>query len=149
MGLPKRKTNIKVYGVNPNTDGPAVVGRRKELLEDIVKSDTYLPDSILHDDLDLGMLEYVKENFKVNSDGNEIPVVPKILTIQRWAEYTNNWSFSDDDGNIKLPFIAVVRRPDVQFGTNPSIQRTSPDRRVFFYASVPTWDGNLMGADIY
>jgi hypothetical protein len=149
MGLPKRKTNIKVYGVNPNTDGPAVVGRRKELLEDIIKSDTYLPDSILHDDLDLGMLEFVKENFKVNSDGDEIPVVPKILTIQRWAEYTNNWSFSDDDGNIKLPFIAVVRRPDVQFGTNPSIQRTIPDRRDFFYASVPTWDGNQMGADIY
>jgi hypothetical protein len=149
MGLPKRKTNIKVYGVNSNTDGPAIVGRRKELLEDIIKSDTYLPDSILHDDLDLGMLEFVKENFKVNSDGDEIPVVPKILTIQRWAEYTNNWSFSDDDGNIKLPFIAVVRRPDVQFGTNPSIQRTIPDRRDFFYASVPTWDGNQMGADIY
>ena len=92
MGLPKRKTNIKVYGVNPNTDGPAVVGRRKELLEDIIKSDTYLPDSILHDDLDLGMLEFVKENFKVNSDGDEIPVVPKILTIQRWAEYTNKCS---------------------------------------------------------
>lgn len=149
MGLPKRKTNIKVYGVNQNTDGPAVVGRRKELLEEIIKSDTYLPDSILHDDLDLGMLEFVKENFKVISDGDQIPVVPKILTIQRWGEYTNNWSFSDEDGNIKLPFIAVVRKPDVQLGTNPSIQRTIPDRRDFFYASVPTWDGNQMGADIY
>ncbi len=149
MGLPKRKTNIKVFGVNQNTDGSAITGRRKELLEDIIKSDTYLPDSILHDDLDLGMLDFVKENFKVNSDGDQIPVIPKILTIQRWGEYTNNWSFSDDDGNIKLPFIAVVRKPDVQLGTNPSIQRTIPDRREFFYASVPTWDGNQMGADIY
>jgi hypothetical protein len=149
MGLPKRKTNIKVYGVNQNTDGPAVLNRRKELLEEIIKSDTFLPDSILHDDLDLGMLEFVKDNFIVISDGDQIPVIPKILTIQRWGEYTNNWSFSDEDGNIKLPFIAVVRRPDVQLGTNPSIQRTIPDRRDFFYASVPTWDGNQMGADIY
>ena len=76
-------------------------------------------------------------------------MIPKILTIQRWGEYTNNWSFSDEDGNIKLPFIAVVRKPEVQLGTNPSIQRTIPDRRDFFYASVPTWDGNQMGADIY
>lgn len=149
MGLPKKKTNIKVYGVNQNTDGPAVIGRRKELLDEIIKSDTFLPDSILHDDLDLGMLEFVKEKFEVVSDGEQIPVIPKILTIQRWGEYTNNWSFSDEDGNIKLPFIAVIRKPDVQLGTNPSIQRTIPDRREFFYASVPTWDGNQMGADIY
>lgn len=149
MGLPKRKKDIKVYGTNQNADGPAITGRRKELLEEIIKSDTFLPDSILHDDLDLGMLEFVKENFKVISDGDQIPIIPKILTIQRWGEYTNNWSFSDEDGNIKLPFIAVVRKPEVQLGTNPSIQRTIPDRRDFFYASVPTWDGNQMGADIY
>lgn len=148
MGLPKRKNNIQVYGVNSGT-AEDIVGRRKELLERITKSDTNLPDSILHDDLDLGMLDFVKSNFKVISDSVQIPIVPQILTIQRWGEYTNNWSFSDDDGNIKLPFIAVVRKPDVQLGTNPAIQRTIPDRRQFFYATVPTWDGNQMGADVY
>jgi hypothetical protein len=149
MGLPKRKNNIKVYGVNTGSNAGDIIGRRKELLENITKSDTYLPDSILHDDLDLGMLDFVKSNFKVISDSVQIPIVPKILTVQRWGEFTNNWSFSDEDGNIKLPFIAVVRKPDVQFGTNPAIQRTIPDRRQFFYATVPTWDGNQMGADVY
>ena len=33
MGLPKRKKDIKVYGVNQNTDVHAIIGRRKELLE--------------------------------------------------------------------------------------------------------------------
>ena len=148
MGLPKRKTDIKVFGVSQNTDN-AVIGRRKELLEEITKSDTFLPDSIMHVDMVLGMREFVKENFKIMSDGEELPIIPKILTIQRWSEFKNNWNFSDEDGNIKLPFIAVVRKPDVQLGTNPSIQRTIPDRRDFFYASVPTWDGNQMGADVY
>jgi hypothetical protein len=146
MGVPKRKTNIKVYGVNQNVN---VIGRRKELLEEIIKSDSSLPDSILHDDLDLGMLEFVINNFKVISEGIQIPIIPKILTTQRWAEYENNWSFSDDDGVIKLPFIAVVRKPEVKFGSNPSIQRTIPDRREFFYNTVPTWDGNQLGADVY
>ena len=149
MGLPKRKNDIQVYGVSENVNEPNIKGRRKELLERITKSDTFLPDSILHEDLDLGMLDFVKENFKITSDGQEIPIIPKILTIQKWGEMSNNWTFSDGDGNMKLPFIAVIRRPEVQFGTNPSVQRTIPDRREFFYASVPTWNGTQMGADVY
>lgn len=143
MGFPKRKTDIKIYKENELLD------RRQELLEKITKSDTYFPDSILHDDLDSGMLEYVKEHFKVVSDGNLIPIIPKILTIQRWSEIVNTWEFSDGDRNIKIPFIAVVRKPDVQPGTNPSLQRTIPDRKQFHYATVKTWDGNHFGADVY
>jgi hypothetical protein len=149
MGVPKRKNNIKVYGVKENVDAPEIIGRRKELLQRITNSDTFLPDSILHDDLDMGMLDFVKENFKVISDGSQIPIIPRIMTIQRWGEFTNNWTFADDDGNMKLPFMAVIRRPDVQPGTNPVVQRTIPDRRTFFYASVPTWNGSQVGADIY
>ena len=143
MPLPKRKNNISIYGQKELTE------RRQELLDRITKSDTYLPDSILHDDLDLGMLEFIKDNFKVVSDGTKIPIIDKILTIQRWGEILNNWEFSDDDGNMKIPFIAIIRRPDVQPGTNPVVQRTIPDRRTFYYASVPTWNGTQMGADVY
>jgi hypothetical protein len=85
----------------------------------------------------------------VVSDGNTIPIIPRILTIQRWGEFSNNWEFSDDDGNMKLPFVSIVRRPEVQPGTNPVVQRTIPDRSTFYYASVPTWNGNQLGADVY
>lgn len=149
MGLPKRKNNIDVYGGKEYYQGKQVMDRRQGLLDRITKSDSYLPDSILHDDLDAGMLNFVKENFVIISDGEKIPVIPRIMTIQRWGEFTNNWEFSDNDGNVKLPFIAVIRKPDVQPGTNPSIQRTIPDRRTFHYTTVPTWNGTQMGADVY
>lgn len=149
MAIPKRKNNINVYETEESRPGQKIINRRQELLDRITKSDSYLPDSILHDDLDMGMLEFVKTNFVVNSDGEKIPIIPKILTIQRWAEFSNNWQFSDDDGNIKLPFIAVIRKPEVQLGTNPVTQRTIPDRKTFYYASVPTWNGNQLGADVY
>ena len=149
MGIPKRKNMINVYGNKDTYEGEHIGKRRQELLDKITKSDSFLPDSILHDDLDKGMLDYIKDTFKVVSDGVQIPIIEKILTIQRWGEFTSNWSFSDADGNVKLPFIAIIRKPDVQFGTNPSIQRTIPDRHQFHYATVPTWDGNAMGADIY
>lgn len=143
MGYPKKKNNVSVY------QGHELVERRQELLDKITKGDSYLPDSVLHDDLDLGMLDFVKKNFVITSDGEQVPVIPKILTIQRWGEFTNTWNFADLDGNPKLPFISVVRRPDVQPGTNPSLQRTIPDRQQFHYATVPTWNGTQMGADIY
>jgi hypothetical protein len=147
MAIPKRKNNIDVYNMKKDMYSAPV--RRQELLDRITKSDSYLPDSILHDDLDMGMLDFIKENFKIISDGEQIPIIPKILTIQRWAELENSWEFVDEDRNIKLPFIAIVRQPDVQPGTNPVTQRTIPDRDTFFYASVPTWDGTQVGADIY
>lgn len=143
MGYPRRKNNISVY------QGNELGERRQELLDRITKGDSFLPDSVLHDDLDLGMLDFVKKNFNITSDGEQVPVIPKILTIQRWGEFTNTWNFADLDGNPKLPFISVVRRPDVQPGTNPSLQRTIPDRQQFHYATVPTWNGTQMGADIY
>ena len=149
MGIPKRKNMINVYGKKDTYQGEHVGKRRQELLDMITKSDSFLPDSILHDDLDKGMLDYVKKTFMVVSDGTQIPIIEKILTIQRWGEFSTNWEFSDGDGNVKLPFIAIIRKPDVQFGTNPSIQRTIPERHQFHYATVPTWDGTAMGADIY
>ena len=148
MSTPKRKNNINVY--NKVTElGKDVIDNRQSLLDRITKSDSFLPDSLFHDDLDMGMLDFIKQNFIITSDGEQIPIIPKILTLQRWGEFTSNWQFSDDDGNVKLPFIAVVRRPEVQPGTNPVTQRTIPDRKLFYYASVPTWDGTRKGSDIY
>jgi len=149
MGIPKRKNDINVYGnklVEYNSD---VIDRRKQLTNMITKFNTDLPESVLHDDLDMGMLDFVKENFEIISDGQKIPVVDKIMTIQRWGEYSTNWSFSDDDGNPKIPLIAVIRKPDAQIGKHPSTIYTIPNRQTFYYATVPTWNGNQMGADVY
>jgi hypothetical protein len=143
MGIPKRKTNIDVW------KGTDLTKRRQGLLDMITKSDTNLPESILHDDLDKGFLDYIIKNLKVTTDGKEIPIIEKLLTIQRWGEYTNNWTFTDEDNNITLPFIAIIRKPEVQFGTHAGAQRTIPDRAQFFYASVPKWNGAQLGADIY
>ena len=81
MGIPKRKNMINVYGNKDTYEGEHIGKRRQELLDKITKSDSFLPDSILHDDLDKGMLDYIKETFKVVSDGVQIPVIEKILTI--------------------------------------------------------------------
>jgi hypothetical protein len=43
----------------------------------------------------------------------------------------------------------VVRTPEVKFGTNAAVLYNIPNRKLYFYAQVPTWDGQRHGYDIY
>lgn len=123
--------------------------RRGELLDKINMDGTYLPKSILHADLDRGMLDFVKEDLELNITGKKIPTIDIIVTTQNWSQFTQTWDFQDLDKNVSVPFITTVRQPEVKYGSNPSLQYTIPNRRQFYYAKVPTWDGTKKGMDIY
>ena len=144
MGLPK---NVKKH--LPLTLNKTLLKRREELLEQIEVDGTYLPKSILHADLDRGMLDFVRDELGISINGKNVSNIDLIITTQNWAQFTETWNFQDLDKNIKPPFVATVRNPDVKFGTNPSLQYTIPNRRQFYYAKVPTWDGQRKGMDIY
>tara|TARA_R110000744_G_scaffold207215_2_gene325812 strand:+ start:1775 stop:2845 length:1071 start_codon:yes stop_codon:yes gene_type:complete len=156
MGIPKKikKTlNIApgpIQGHYPTGyNGLTTPSRRKDLTELITDDGTYLPKSVLHADLDRGMLNFTQEQLKTVTSGKKVNVIDRILTLQRWAEFSQTWKFVNEDKNVELPFIVVVRKPDVQYGTNPALQYTIPNRKQFHYARVPTWDGNRKGYDIY
>jgi len=123
--------------------------RREQLLEYIKEDGTYLPKSVLHADLDRGMLDFVKTELEVVTAGKVVPLLDIIITTQNWTQYLETWQFVDLDYNPSPPFITVVRTPEVKYGTNPSLQYTIPNRKQFYYASVPTWNGNEQGMDIY
>ena len=156
MALPKKvKKDINIapqalqprypYGYN----GITTPIRRKELADYITEDGTFLPKSVLHEDMDGGMLDFVKSQLGVTISGKKINIIDRILTLQRWGEFANTWTFANEDRNVELPFIVVVRKPDVQYGTNPSLQYTIPDRKQFHFAKVPTWDGVRKGMDVY
>jgi hypothetical protein len=144
MPLPK-----KVIPTLPLVPQKTLSARREQLLEYINKDGTYLPKSVLHADLDRGMLDFVKNDLEVITAGKIVPMVDIIITTQNWTQYVETALFVDLDYNPSPPFITVVRSPEVKFGSNPSLQYTIPDRKQFYYASVPTWNGNEQGMDIY
>lgn len=144
MPLPKQ-----VIPTLPLVPKKTLSARREQLLEYIKKDGTYLPKSVLHADLDRGMLDFVKNDLKVVTGGKTVPMVDIILTTQNWSQYVETATFVNLDYNVEPPFITVVRNPDVKYGTNPSLQYTIPNRKQFYYASVPTWNGNEQGMDIY
>lgn len=144
MAFPKKiKKDLKL------TPDKILLERRKELLEFIQEDGTYLPKSVLHADLDRGMLDFVRDDLEMIADGEKVNPIDIITTTQNWSQFTETWNFQDLDKNIKPPFIATVRQPDVKYGSNPSLQYTIPNRKQFYYAKVPTWDGQRKGMDIY
>jgi len=144
MALPKK---IKNY--LPLT--PEKVGRerRQEMLDDITDQGTYLPKGVLHADLDKGMLDFVKETLKLVVDEKTVPTINKIITNQNWSQFVESWNFQDLDNNVSLPFIATVRLPEVKYGTFQGGAANIPNRRQFFYYTVPTWDGQRKDATVY
>lgn len=144
MPLPKK---IKKY--LPLTESKVGLARREELLEKINKDGTYLPKSILHADLDGGFLDFVKNELRLVVDGKVVPMIDILVTTQNWSQFTETWDIQNLDKNVEPPFISVVRLPEVKFGNNPAVMYNIPNRKQFFYAQVPTWDGNRVGMDVY
>ena len=144
MGFPKQiKKNIDL------TPHRTLYPRRVELLDKINEHGTFLPKSILHADLDGGFLNFVKNDLRVVTEGNVIPTTDILITTQNWAQFTQTWNFQDLDKNVSPPFITVVRNPEIKYGSLPSLQWTIPNRKQFYYASVPSFDGDRINLDVY
>jgi hypothetical protein len=144
MALPKK---IKKH--LPLVPQKVGVERREEMLGDITNDGTYLPKGVLHADMDRGILDFVKNDIKLVVDGKLVPTVDKIITTQSWSQFTETWDFQDLDKNVSLPFIITVRQPEVKYGKFQGGAANIPERLRFFYYTVPTWDGQRKGADVY
>jgi hypothetical protein len=144
MAMPKGyMTNINIK--------PGKIGfpRRQEILDDISDRGTFLPRGVLEEDMDQTFLEFLTsdERMSLSIDGQKVPVL--FLTIQRWTEFSKTWQFSDKFKNVEIPFITVVRKPDIQQGQNQAGLWNIPVSRTYTYMKVPTWDGVRRGVDLY
>ena len=142
MGLPKNYR--KSLKITPTLQGQAA---RQHILNDIANPGTYLPKGILHEDMDRDFIEYVENDIDLVLGGKKVPSI--FLSIQRWAEFAKTWQFSDQNKNIKIPFITIVRKPDPQVGTNYAGAYNIPGKPTFTYMKIPTWSGNIKGFDVY
>jgi len=144
MSIPKGfRTNINIK--------PQKVGfeERQSILDGIADKGTFLPRGILEEDHDQTFIDFIEndERISLTIDGEKVPVI--FLTIQRWTEFSKTWQHSDKYKDIKIPFITIVRKPDIQQGENQSGLWNIPGNRTYTYMKVPTWDGIRKGIDLY
>jgi hypothetical protein len=118
-----------------------------ELLSQQKNDGTYLPKPVLYEDLDASFIEFINKDLEIIIDGEKIPVI--FLTLQRWAEFSRTWEFTDKHKDIKMPFITIVRKPDIQPGTEQQSLWNTAARLTYTYYKVPTFDGIRKGIDVY
>lgn len=140
MSLPKK---IKyTLDVNPPKVGTEYLhygmDRIEELMRETDVKTKYLPRTILLEDLDQSVFDYVnQEGLKAVLDGKEVPTF--YLDNDRWGEFSKTWKFMDNDKNVPTPYI-TVRRIDKQQGTRLGTKYRIPQPRKFRYLNVPIMD---------
>jgi hypothetical protein len=140
------KGNITNIDITKGKIGPE---RRQEILDGIADKGTFLPRGVSAEDMDSAVVDFFnsEDGLSISIDGEKIPVI--FLTIQRWNEFSKTWTFSDKYKNVKMPFITILRKPDIQQGQNQAGLWNIPGKRTYTYMKVPTWDGARRGVDLY
>lgn len=121
--------------------------QRQDMLDNISRGQPYLPRGITYEDMDREFMDFVKNKLEIVVEGEKVPVYS--VSIQRWYEFYNTWQNSDEFGNLKLPFILITRKLDVQKGTNQATNYNIPGFLTWSYIKVPITDGIREGHDIY
>lgn len=149
MALPKKKQPDFKYNteINPPRVGTEFLNygmdRIEKLLLDTDKNTKYLPRTVDLKNLDMAMLDFVKNgNMKLVLDGKEVPTF--YLSNERWGEFQKTWKYSDGDKNVVTPFI-TIRRARKEKGTRIGGQARVAQGRVFRYLDVPiSEDGEII-----
>ncbi len=140
MSLPKK---IK-YSIDINPPKPGCeylkygFDRIEELMLATDKKTKYLPRTILLEDIDQILFDYVNQDgMKAIIDNKAVPTF--YLDNDRWGEFSKTWKFVDNDNNVPTPYI-TVRRIDKQPGTRIGAKYRIPQPRSFRYMDVPIMD---------
>jgi hypothetical protein len=140
MSLPK-KTKVTL-DINPPEVGTKFLEygweRIEKLMQETDSKTKYLPRTILLEDIDRAVFNYVNEDgMKAVIDGKIVPTF--YLDNDRWGEFSKTWKFMDDDNNVPTPYI-TVRRIDKSKGTRLGTKHRIPQPRNFRYVNVPILD---------
>lgn len=113
--------------------------RINELMKLTDEKTKYLPRTIMLEDLDLAVSEFVDTgNLELIMDGKKIPSF--YLLNERWGEFERTWKFMDGDKNVPTPYI-TVRRIEKKIGTRlGSAKSLIPQLMTFRYYDIPILD---------
>lgn len=129
------------------TNNKVGLERREDNLRDIQKDGTYLPKPIDFYDIDKATLDFINDDVDLEISGEEVSVF--MLSIQKWSEFTRTWGDSDEFKDVKMPFITIVREPDIQVGKNQDGLFNVAGNPTFTYHKIPTLINGREGYDLY
>lgn len=100
-----------------NLDIPQdLIDRRKEITQNIIRHNEHLISPVAYKDIDKEFKNWVEAKFDITQDGIKLPTMV-LYTNQRFSEYLQTWSFTDENNNIRLNFKTITRENNPNHGT--------------------------------
>jgi hypothetical protein len=121
------RRNINNVGLFDKEGGPL---RKHEFIREPLENGTFLPNTVLLEDIDKSFKEWVKSLEITSDDGTLFPTM-SLYSNQRFSEYMQSWQYTDANNNLLLNFKTVSRNNNPSFGDIQSGNYNIPGDKFF------------------
>lgn len=115
--------------------------RQIEFIKEPLNMGTFLPKTLLLEDIDKSFKEWVSSLEIVSDDGKLFPTM-SLYSNQRFSEYIQSWKYTDSNNNILLNFKTITRNNNPYFGEIQNKNYNIPGDKFFHMKAQIVQDDN-------
>ena len=131
--------NFKNFLGHDNRPDP--IELRRNLTKEELKDGTPFPKPLVYEDIDKEFKKWVEESLEMSYEGKKLPTMT-LFSNQRFSEYMQSWSFTDEDKNPILNFKAINRENNPKSGTINGESKNIPGEHTWLMKRVSARDKN-------
>ena len=106
-----------------------------------LKDGTPFPNPLTYEDIDREFKKWVEESLEISYEGQRLPTMT-MFSNQRFSEYLQTWSFTDENNNPILNFKSVSRENNPKSGTINGESKNIPGEHTWLMKRVQAQDKN-------
>ena len=131
--------NFKNFMGYDNRPDPIELRKNFDLEE--LKDSTPFPNPVVYEDIDREFKKWVEESLSISYEGKQLPTMT-LYSNQRFSEYMQSWSFTDEDKNPILNFKTITRENNPKSGTINGDSKNIPGEHTWLMKRVVAHDKN-------
>ena len=114
---------------------------RANYFKEVLKDSTPFPNPLTYEDIDREFNKWVNESLEISYEGKKLPTMT-LFSNQRFSEYMQSWSFTDDEHNPILNFKTISRENNPKSGTINGESKNIPGEHTWLMKRVVANDKN-------
>ena len=131
--------NFKNFLGNDNQPDPKEL--RYNFDKEELKDGTPFPNPLTYEDIDREFKKWVEESLEISYEDKRLPTMT-LFSNQRFSEYMQSWTFTDEDHNPILNFKAINRENNPKSGTINGESKNIPGEHTWLMKRVAATDKN-------
>lgn len=128
--------NFMGYDIQPDP-----IELRRNFDKEELKDGTPFPNPLTYEDIDREFKKWVENSLEISYEGKNLPTMT-LFSNQRFSEYMQSWTFTDEDQNPILNFKTISRENNPKSGTINGESKNIPGEHTWLMKRVLAADKN-------